>query len=97
VIYHKFAQNITYTVTLTVTDSNGLQSSKAYSMKVENRLVADINNDGKVDGKDLAIAAKAYGTIPGSPLWDPRADVNLDGRVDGKDIAIISKNFGQLG
>ena len=59
------------------------------------KLRADINNDGKVDGKDIAIAAKAFGTRPGDPLWDPRADVNFDNKVDGKDIAIIAKDFGQ--
>ncbi|MEM2111450.1 MAG: dockerin type I domain-containing protein [Candidatus Bathyarchaeia archaeon] len=60
-------------------------------------LIGDVNGDGKVDGKDLAIASKAFGTKPGDPLWDPRADVNQDNKIDGKDIAIISKNFGQTG
>jgi hypothetical protein len=60
-------------------------------------LSGDINGDGRVDGKDIAIASKAFGTKPGDLLWDPRADVNSDGRVDGKDIAIISKSFGQIG
>jgi hypothetical protein len=57
----------------------------------------DVNQDGKVDGKDIAIASKAFGTKPGDLLWDPRADVNSDGGVDGKDISIISKSFGQIG
>jgi hypothetical protein len=60
-------------------------------------LLGDINGDGKVDGKDIAIASKAFGTKPGDQLWDPRADINKDDRVDGKDIAIISKSFGQIG
>jgi len=71
----------------------GQQSTATSSF--EAKLIGDINLDGKVDGKDIAIAAKAYGTRPGQPLWDARADLNLDGKVDGKDIAIISKNFGQ--
>jgi len=95
VVYHTYTQNITYYANLTVTDSNGLQSSKTHNVTVANRLIGDINYDGKVDGKDIGLAAKAYGTRPGDPLWDPRADVNVDGKIDGKDIAIIARQFGQ--
>lgn len=56
-------------------------------------LEGDINGDGKVDGKDIAIVAKAYNTKLGDPLWDPRADINGDGKVDGRDIAIVAKNY----
>jgi len=61
------------------------------------RLMGDVNNDGKVEGKDIAIASRAFNTKPGDELWDPRADLNNDNRVDGKDIAIISKYFGTIG
>jgi ABC-type transport system substrate-binding protein len=51
--------------------------------------------DGKVDGKDLAIAAKAFGTMPGDPRWSLGiADVNHDYKVDGKDLALIARKFG---
>jgi len=73
----------------------GQQDNAASTFQVI--LVGDVNKDGKVDGKDIAIAAKAYGTKPGDEYWDPRADLNKDDRVDGKDLAIISKNFGQIG
>jgi nitroreductase len=55
-------------------------------------LVGDINGDDKVDGKDIAIVAKYFGSIGGFP---PYADVNSDGKVDGKDIAIVAKHFGE--
>ncbi|MGB9778645.1 MAG: dockerin type I domain-containing protein [Candidatus Bathyarchaeales archaeon] len=54
----------------------------------------DVNLDFKVEGKDVAIVAKAYDTQPGDPLWDPRADLNGDGRVEGKDFAIVAKDYG---
>jgi hypothetical protein len=73
----------------------GQQDNAASTFQVI--LVGDVNKDGKVDGKDIAIAAKAYGTVPGDEYWDPRADLNKDDRVDGKDLAVISKNFGQIG
>jgi len=95
VISHTYAQNGTYTVTLNVTDNGGLQDNQTYIIEVTTGLVGDVDGDGSVDGKDIAIAARAFGTSPGDPRWDPRADVNNDGTVDGKDISIIAKYFGQ--
>jgi hypothetical protein len=54
----------------------------------------DINHDGKVDGRDIAIISRAFNTRPGDLLWDSRADLNGDLKVDGKDLAIVAKNFG---
>lgn len=55
--------------------------------------LGDINGDFKVDGKDIAIVAKAYNTQPDDPLWDPRADINGDLKVDGKDVAVVAKDY----
>jgi len=57
--------------------------------------LTDLNCDGKVDGKDMAIVAQAFGSYPGHPKWNPIADINLDNRVDGRDTANIAQNFGQ--
>ena len=60
--------------------------------------------DGKVDMRDLAIVARAFGSdganylYPGSPPssnWNPNADINGDGTVNMKDIALVARNFGQ--
>lgn len=64
----------------------------------------DLNLDGKVDGKDLGIAAAAFASCgpdflyPGSPphpRWNPVADENEDGKMDGKDLGLIASNFGK--
>ena len=55
----------------------------------------DLNHDGEVDMKDVATAAKAFGSYPGHPRWNPVADINQDGNVDMKDISLIAKNFGK--
>ena len=61
----------------------------------------DINHDLKVDMKDIASVARAFGTIPDDPKWDPRADITgtvplvPDGRVDMRDIGLVAKNFGK--
>jgi len=58
-------------------------------------LLGDLNDDGIVDGKDIAIVAKAFGSCLTHPRWNPLADVNGDSKIEGKDIAIVVKNFGK--
>lgn len=58
-------------------------------------LVGDVNGDFRVDIRDIAVAAKAFGTVSGDSRWNPAADVNRDGKVDLRDVALIAKNFGQ--
>jgi len=53
--------------------------------------------DIKVDIKDIAIAAKAFGTYPGHSKWNTVADINADYKIDIKDIAAIAKKFGWVG
>jgi parallel beta-helix repeat protein len=60
-----------------------------------NPFQGDVNRDSKVDGKDVAVVAKAYNTKPADPKWDQRADINKDLKVDGKDIAIVAKYYGK--
>jgi hypothetical protein len=50
---------------------------------------------GKVDMRDIAFIARAFGAKPGYPLWDPNADLNDDDKIDMKDIAVAAKNFGR--
>lgn len=58
-------------------------------------IVGDVNGDGKVDGKDTTIVARAFGSYPGHPGWNPAADLNSDLKVDGKDLVIVALHFGQ--
>lgn len=60
---------------------------KAYS-------VADVNQDGKVDIKDLAALAVHFGTYAGGPGYDSTFDLNSDGKIDIQDLAIVAMNFG---
>jgi len=57
-------------------------------------LIGDINQDGIVDILDIAKAAKAYGSYPGHPKWDPSANMNGDKLIDILDIATIAKQYG---
>jgi len=58
-------------------------------------IFGDINGDRTVDGKDITIASKAFGSYFGSARWNSIADVNKDLEVDGKDLTLISKEFGK--
>jgi len=54
----------------------------------------DINGDDVVDIFDIVTAAKAFGSKPGDPKWNPNADVNSDDIVDIFDVVSIAVNFG---
>jgi hypothetical protein len=60
--------------------------------------------DGKVDMRDIAVVARAFGSDgpnylhPGSlpsSNWNANADLNNDGTVNMKDVALEARNFGQ--
>ena len=53
-------------------------------------IAADVNQDGKVDIRDLILVIKALGdTAP----TNPRVDVNGDGNVDKSDLLLIVENL----
>lgn len=58
-------------------------------------LQTDLTFDGSVDIRDIALAAKAFGTYPGHPRWEKEADTNFDDTIDIRDIATIAKDFGK--
>lgn len=58
-------------------------------------LIGDMNSDGKVDIKDISIAAKAFGSYPGHPRWAPVADINKDNKIDIRELAMVARNFGK--
>jgi hypothetical protein len=64
----------------------------------------DLNQDGKVDMKDIVKVARAFGSVVldpktglPSPNWNPVADINQDGVVDMRDLRAVAKYFGQIG
>jgi len=59
-------------------------------------LLTDIDRNGKVDILDIAIAAKAYGSYPGHPRWNPKADLDGNNKIDIIDIAKVAKDYGKI-
>jgi len=58
--------------------------------------IGDFNFDGKVDMKDIARVARAFGSslTTDTQRWDATCDVNNDNKIDMRDIAIVARNFG---
>ncbi len=55
----------------------------------------DANGDCRVDGQDLLLLARAFGSIAGENRFNRLADFNNDGRIDGEDLATLARNFGR--
>jgi hypothetical protein len=48
-----------------------------------------------VDGHDLYVFSRAFGSNSAGANWNPAADLNNNGTVDGDDLAILGANFGK--
>ena len=82
--------------TITVKVKEGGELIDTYTHAVASTIKQDINLDLKVDMRDIRPAAKAFGSYPGHPRWNPRCDIVKDFKVDMRDIRGIAKLFGWL-
>jgi parallel beta-helix repeat protein len=64
-------------------------------MKLHAPSAGDLNLDGKVDVKDVALVAAAYGSHPSNARWNPIADINRDDRIDVRDMALVCRDYGE--
>ncbi len=53
----------------------------------------DINGDGSVTARDLALLSTAYRSSRGDRNYDRRADLNSDGQVDYRDLAMLGAQY----
>jgi PKD repeat protein len=58
--------------------------------------IGDLDYNGKVDARDIALICKAFGSSAtvDTKRWNPNYDINKDGKIDVRDIAVVCKNFG---
>jgi PKD repeat protein len=98
-ITHVYTREGNYTVTLTITDTGGLQDSVTHVVTVipTPQLPGDINGDGIVNYLDAILLGAAFGSQPGDPNWNLKADINGDGIVNYLDAIILGANFGSTG
>ncbi|MGC8988406.1 MAG: hypothetical protein ACP5KC_10325, partial [Infirmifilum sp.] len=77
-----------YTITAEASKTGYANTSISTVLRV--LVIGDVNRDGVVDYKDLAIIVANYGIEVYSP-----ADVNNDNTVNYKDLAIVVGNYGR--
>jgi len=82
-------QNYTLTAAVTIPTGSNTLSDGNITVKLQ----GDVNGDGIVNLKDIALVARAFGSTPTSPNWNPNADINGDGVVNMKDLALVARNF----
>ncbi|HEY4675214.1 MAG TPA: cellulase family glycosylhydrolase [Candidatus Bathyarchaeia archaeon] len=92
-INHAYAGVGNYTVTLSVTDIQGLWN--VTTVKITVTLRADTSHDGTVDILDLSIVALAFGSNLGESRWNAAADLDGNGLIDIVDITLVAKDFGK--
>ena len=56
----------------------------------------DLDSDGRVNGRDLALMAFSFGSSSGDSDFRSRADLDNNGKVNGDDLAILANNFGKV-
>ncbi|MGC9086031.1 MAG: VWA domain-containing protein [Thermoproteota archaeon] len=81
--------------TITIIASKTEYASAITNLSIIVTMLGDINKDGLVDYKDLALLIKSYDL----PIIRPEAvasgDLNKDWKVDYKDLAILLRNYGK--
>jgi hypothetical protein len=55
----------------------------------------DVNKDGFVDIRDLAMIARAYGSSAGNERYDAKVDLDENGLIDIRDVSICARMFGK--
>jgi hypothetical protein len=92
-VAYAYHPGYTITAVANITNDNTPGDNTLSGGTVKVKIVGDIDGNGRVDGRDLVEAAKAFGTVPGYPRWNPDADINQDGKIDGKDLVKVAINL----
>jgi uncharacterized protein YfaS (alpha-2-macroglobulin family) len=84
-----------YTVYVSSSYEGAKATNKTTFEVMRERLSTDINSDGIVNILDVAIVAKAYGSYPGHPRWNPAADLDGNETINILDVAKVAKDYGK--
>jgi hypothetical protein len=85
--------NVTLTVGGQLNDGTTFEGSDTVRIS---GLVGDVNCDGRVDCKDLALGAFALFSSPGEPRWNGNANFAQPwDKIDVCDLAKIAMNYGR--
>lgn len=90
-----YCHNYTITAFARIPFDDDLSDNVLSDGHVKVRMMCDVNGDDTIDGRDISVAARAFGTVPGDPRWNADLDFNRDGTIDGKDITLVARSFGK--
>jgi PKD repeat protein len=100
-INHTYSKEGYCSVSLNVTDNNGLwnvtNNTTVRDLVMRTVIVTfitDLDKNGMVDIFDISVVAKAYGSKPENPNWNDLADLNHDGIINILDIATVARDYG---
>ncbi len=72
--------------------SNALSTNTDADGCTDEREVASVNNDAKVNSTDMLMLAQRFGSI--TPEWGD-LDMNGDGKINSTDMLFVAQHFGQ--
>jgi hypothetical protein len=62
---------------------------------IKETILGDVNGDGKVNILDISQVAKAFGSTPADPRWEPNGDLDNNGVINIIDITKVAKEWGK--
>jgi dockerin type I repeat protein/fibronectin type III domain protein len=82
---------------LTIINPGGPRGSKSGPFTVTfNERRSDLDNSGRVGGRDLLYLQNAFGSTSGDSSYNIDADLNGDGKVDGADVSLLAIWHGHI-
>lgn len=74
---------------------NGVNSVVSNVFGMDDRgILGDLDRSDRIDGRDIEILARAYGSEYGDEEYDSLCDTTMDGIIDGSDLIDVGANFG---
>jgi Lamin Tail Domain/Cohesin domain len=85
---------VTYNYQL-IAVKNGVNSAVVDTSGMDDRgILGDLDRSDRVDGRDIEMLARAYGSEYGDEEYDPLCDTTMDGIIDGSDLIDVGVSFG---
>ncbi|MDD5773584.1 MAG: S8 family serine peptidase [bacterium] len=100
VVSHSYNGPAKYNPKVRVTDNDGAVTVASAVVKFKTNIKGNIDcispgSENRVDGYDLYLLKRAFGSKTGDPDWKAAADINDDAIVNGEDLILLAADFGR--